>query len=155
VLVENKSCYSGKWKKGDKWNISRSIEKEPWPWGLVDTWQVKPWKVVEGNREADQTTTLATHEITHSRGTNFEGIGDGEGNCKDGEEGRAKTLSGDYHEGWCKKSTLGTRKSNCLKMNSSTYMKNWRGWRRFCNHYNKRCPHMPSDFTRFWVNSLV
>jgi hypothetical protein len=22
-------------------------------------------------------------------------------------------------------------------------------------HYNKRCPYMPSDFTGFWVNSLV
>jgi len=22
-------------------------------------------------------------------------------------------------------------------------------------HYNKRCPYMPSDFIRFWVNSLV
>jgi hypothetical protein len=22
-------------------------------------------------------------------------------------------------------------------------------------HYNKRCPCTPSDFTRFWVNSLV
>jgi len=24
-----------------------------------------------------------------------------------------------------------------------------------CEHYNKRCPCMPIDFTGFWVNSLV
>jgi len=28
-------------------------------------------------------------------------------------------------------------------------------WALKWNHYNKRCPCMPSDFIRFWVNSLV
>ncbi len=33
----------------------------------------------------------------------------------------------------------------------SVFLKNT--WTR--NHYNKRCPCMLSDFTRFWMNSLV
>ncbi len=28
-------------------------------------------------------------------------------------------------------------------------------WGIFYSHYNKMCPCMPSDFTRFWMNSLV
>jgi hypothetical protein len=85
VLVENKSYYSREWEKGDRWSFSKSIKEEPPPWSSIDTGQVKPWKVVEGNKEENQTTTLATHEVPNSRGINFEGIRDGEGSCKDKE----------------------------------------------------------------------
>jgi hypothetical protein len=28
-------------------------------------------------------------------------------------------------------------------------------WLAITNHPNKRCPYTPSDFTEFWVNSMV
>ncbi len=101
VLVEDKNYYFGEWE-GDMWSFSRNIKEEPPPWGSTNTWQVKPWEVVEGNKEENQTTTPTTHEVPNSRGINFEGIRNGEGSCKDGKEGRTKTLLRDYRKGWCK-----------------------------------------------------
>jgi hypothetical protein len=89
-------------KKGDKWSLSRSTKEEPQPWSSTNTWQVKPWEVVEGNKKEDQTTTPTTHEVIDSRGTSSKGIGDGEKSCIDGEEGRVETSSRDYHESYCK-----------------------------------------------------
>jgi hypothetical protein len=85
VLVEDKNYYSREWKEEDRWSFSKSIKKEPPPWSSIDTRQVKPWEVVERNKEENQTTTLATHEVPNSRGISFEGIRDGEGSCKDKE----------------------------------------------------------------------
>jgi stalled ribosome alternative rescue factor ArfA len=101
VLAKKKSYYSREWKEGNKWSLSTSIKEEPRPWGSANTWQVKPWEVVEGNIK-DQTTTPTIHEIIYSKRISFEGIRDGEGSYKDKEERRIETPLEDYHKGWCK-----------------------------------------------------
>jgi hypothetical protein len=50
TLKDEKNYYSKRWKEGDKWSFNISIKEEPPQWGSIDTWQVKPWEVVEGNR---------------------------------------------------------------------------------------------------------
>jgi hypothetical protein len=64
-------------------SFSISIEDKPPSWGLTNTRQVKLWKVVEGNKEEYQTTTLTIHEIIDSRGIGFEGTKDGLKSFKD------------------------------------------------------------------------
>ncbi len=82
------------------WSFSKSTKKEPSSWGLANTRQVKLKKVVEGNKEEDQTTTPIIHEITNSsRGNSFDGTKDGLKSCKDKEEGRIETSSKDHHKG--------------------------------------------------------
>ncbi len=95
---ENK-CFSWKqklllsrdWEDGDKWSFSKSIEKEPPSWGSANTRQIKLRKVVERNKEENQTTTPTIHEITNSsRGNSFDGTRDGLKSCRDRKKKRLK-----------------------------------------------------------------
>ncbi len=101
MLAEDHNYYSRIWE-GDKWSFSKSTEEEPPTWSLVDTWQVKPWEVVKGNKKENQTTTPTIPKVIDSRGTSSKGVRNGEGSCRGGKEGRIETLSKDYHKGWCR-----------------------------------------------------
>jgi hypothetical protein len=103
-LIEDKNYYSREWKEGNKWSFNISTKKEPWSLSLANTRQVKLKKVVEGNKEEDQTTTPIILEIINSsRRNSFDGTKDGLKSCKDKKERRTKTSSKDHHKGWCKK----------------------------------------------------
>lgn len=134
VSAEYKSCYFREWEWGDRWSFSKNIKEEPPSWSLVNIRQVKPWEIVEANKSKDKKTTPITHEIIDSRGVSFEGTSLMVKEVAKTEKKGGLKIVERLSERLMQKSILGNRKSKYSKMNSSTYMKNWREWKRFCTN---------------------